>query len=183
MSPCPRRACLHAKQISVSGQYCFNWVQYQASFQMKFFMSTVIFNILSHKCLNERKFAIESPQHIFSIMSKNGANRWCGCWGNRCFVMKGSWIIQWVKVSPIGTPWYSLETGCIFTEFFVGDKCKYTDFRNITNFEIHMLSLVAGLLEDKAFRKGLVNVYIVHQPIALSKTGQFQNNPERRKKS
>ena len=44
------------------------------------------------------------------------------------------------------------------------------DFRNITNFEIHLLFLAAGLLEDKAFRKGLVNVYIFHQSIALSKT-------------
>ena len=54
---------------------------------------------------------------------------------------------------------------------FCGDKCKYIDFRNITNFEIHLLFLVAGLLEDKAFRKGLVDV--------LSKTGRFQNNSER----
>ena len=53
------------------------------------------------------------------------------------------------------------------------------DFRNITNFEIHLLFLVAGLLEDKAFRKGLVDVYIFHQPIALSKTGRFQNKSER----
>ena len=44
--------------------------------------------------------------------------------------------------------------------FFCGDKCKYIDFRTITNFEIHLLYLVAGLLEDKAFRKGLVDVYI-----------------------
>ena len=62
---------------------------------------------------------------------------------------------------------------------FFGDKCKYIDFRNITNFEIHLLFLVAGLLKDKAFRKSLVDVYIFHQPIALSKTGRFQNNSER----
>ena len=62
---------------------------------------------------------------------------------------------------------------------FYGDKCKYIDFINITNFEIHLLFLLAGLLKDKAFRKGLVDVYIFHQPIALSKTGRFQNNSER----
>ena len=56
------------------------------------------------------------------------------------------------------------------------------DFTNITNFEIHLLFLAAGLLEDKAFRKGLVNVYIFHQPIALSKTGRFQNNSEDKRK-
>ena len=54
----------------------------------------------------------------------------------------------------------------------------YIDFRNVTNFEIHLLFLAAGLLEDKAFRKCLVNVYIFHQPIALSKTRRFQNNSE-----
>ena len=64
-----------------------------------------------------------------------------------------------------------------------GDKCKYIDFKNRTNLEIHVLFLAAGLLESKAFRKGLVNVYIFHQPIALSKTGRFQNNSERWKKS
>ena len=34
-----------------------------------------------------------------------------------------------------------------------GDKCKYINFRNTTNFEIRLLFLAAGLLEDKAFRK------------------------------
>ena len=53
------------------------------------------------------------------------------------------------------------------------------EFRKLTNFEIHMLFSVAGLLEDKAFRKGIVDVYIFHQPIALSKTGRFQNNSEK----
>ena len=53
------------------------------------------------------------------------------------------------------------------------------DFRNITNFEMHLLVLAAGFLEDKTFRKDLVNVYIFHQPIALSKKAQFQNNSER----
>ena len=59
------------------------------------------------------------------------------------------------------------------------DKCKYIDFRNITNFEVHLLFFLAWLLEDKAFRKGLVDVSIFHQPIALSKKGRFQNNFER----
>ena len=63
-----------------------------------------------------------------------------------------------------------------------GDKCKYIDFINVTNFEIHLLFLFLGLLEDKAFRKGIVDVYIFHQPISLSNTGQFQNNSERWKK-
>ena len=83
-----------------------------------------------------------------------------------------------MKLSPIRTPRHSLETGCIFTDFFCGDKCTYIDFRNITNFEIHLLFLLAGLLEEKAFRKGPVDVYIFHQPIALSKTERFQNNSE-----
>ena len=56
---------------------------------------------------------------------------------------------------------------------------KYIDFRDTINFEIHLLFLLAGLLEDKAFRKGLVNVYIFHQPIALSNTERFQSNSER----
>ena len=71
-----------------------------------------------------------------------------------------------MNVSPIGTTRHSLETGCIFTEFFCGDQCKYIDFINITNFEIHLLFLLAGLLKDKAFRKGLVDVYIFHQLIS-----------------
>ena len=56
------------------------------------------------------------------------------------------------------------------------DKCKYIDFRNTINFQIHLLFLAAGLLEDKAREKGPVNVYIFQQPIVLSKTGRFQNN-------
>ena len=48
----------------------------------------------------------------------------------------------------------------------MGDECKYTDFRNITNFEIHLLFVAAGLLEDKAFRTDLVNVYIFHLKIS-----------------
>ena len=53
------------------------------------------------------------------------------------------------------------------------------DFRNTMNFEIHMLFLAAELFQDKAREKGLVNVYIFQQPIALSKTGRFQNNSDR----
>ena len=110
-------------------------------------------------------------------MPKNGGNRWCGCRGNGCCHER----LLDDSFSPILTPRHSLETGCIFTEFFCGDKCKYIDFGNITNinFEIHLLFLVAGLLEDKEFRKGLVDVYIFHKLIALTKTGRFQNNSER----
>ena len=55
----------------------------------------------------------------------------------------------------------------------------YIDFTNVTNFEIHLLFLVAGLFEDKAFRKGLVKCFHFYQPIALSEKGRFQNNSER----
>ena len=55
--------------------------------------------------------------------------------------------------------------------FLYDDKCKYIDFRNIINFQSHLLFLAAGLLEDKAREKGLFNVYIFQQPIALSETG------------
>ena len=47
------------------------------------------------------------------------------------------------------------------------------------NFLIHFLFLAAGLLKDKERGKGLVNVHIFQQPIALSKTGQFQINSDR----
>ena len=73
----------------LSGQHCFDWVQYQASFQMKFFMSSLTFNILSQKCSDQRKFGIKSRQYLYRKMSKNGGNRWFGCRWNRCFVMKG----------------------------------------------------------------------------------------------
>ena len=65
--------------------------------------------------------------------------------------------------------------------FLYGDKCEYVDVRNIINLQVHLLVLAAGLLEDKAREKGLVNVYIFQQPIALSNTGRFQNNSERLK--
>ena len=63
-----------------------------------------------------------------------------------------------------------------------GEKCKCINVRNITNFQIHLLFLAAGLLEDKAREKGLVNVCIFQLPIALSKTGRFQNNSEDERK-
>ena len=56
---------------------------------------------------------------------------------------------------------------------------KYIDVRNIINFQIHLLFLAAGLLEDKAREKGPVNVCIFQQPIALSGTERFQNNSDR----
>ena len=63
--------------------------------------------------------------------------------------------------------------------FLYDGKCKYIDFRNIINFQIHLSFLAAGLLQDKARKKGLANVYIFQQPIALSKTIRFQNNSDR----
>ena len=66
-----------------------------------------------------------------------------------------------------------------FHLFVYDDKCKYIDFRIVINFQIHVLFLAAGLLHNKAREKGLVNVYIFQQPIALSKTRRFQNNSDR----
>ena len=51
--------------------------------------------------------------------------------------------------------------------------------RNIINLQVYLLFLAAGVLEDKAIEKELVNVYIFQQSIALSKTGRFQNKSER----
>ena len=53
----------------------------------------------------------------------------------------------------------------MYLHCFCGDKCKYIDFRNIRNFGIHLLFLFAGLLEDKVFRKDLVNVNIITNPL------------------
>ena len=47
-------------------------------------------------------------------------------------------------------------------------------FYNITNFEIQLLFLAAGFLEDKAFRKGLINVYIFHQTMLCLKQDDFK---------
>ena len=44
--------------------------------------------------------------------------------------------------------------------FLYDDKRKYIDSRNIINFQIHVLFLAAGILQDKAREKGLVNVCI-----------------------
>ena len=38
--------------------------------------------------------------------------------------------------------------------FLYGDKCKYIDFSNIINFQIHLLFLAVGLLQDKVREKG-----------------------------
>ena len=62
------------------------------------------------------------------------------------------------------------------------DKFKYIDFRSTINFQIHLLFLAAGFLQDKAREKELVNAYIFQQLIALSKTGRFQNNSDKWKK-
>ena len=37
---------------------------------MKFFMSSLAFNILSQKCSDERKFGIESLQYLFRKMQR-----------------------------------------------------------------------------------------------------------------
>ena len=60
-----------------------------------------------------------------------------------------------------------------------GDKCRYINFRNMINSQVNLLFLVAGLLEDRTCEKGLLNVYIYQQPIALSKIVRFQNNSDR----
>ena len=57
---------------------------------------------------------------------------------------------------------------------FCCDKCKYIDFINITNFEIHLLFLLAGLLEDKAFRKGLVDFTFFTNPLPCLKKADFK---------
>ena len=58
-------------------------------------------------------------------------------------------------------------------------KSVYIDFKNIVKFQVYLLFLAAGLLGDRTCEKGLVNVYIFQQPIALSKTERFQNNSGR----
>ena len=63
--------------------------------------------------------------------------------------------------------------------FLYGDKCKYIDVRNIINLQVQSSFLAAGVLEDKAREKGLVNVYIFQQSIALPYTRRFQNSSER----
>ena len=42
------------------------------------------------------------------------------------------------------------------------------------NFKIHLLFLAAGLLQDKAREKGLVNVYIFQQPLLCLKQDDFK---------
>ena len=58
----------------------------------------------------------------------------------------------------------------------------YIDFKDVINFQVHLIFLAAGLLKDKVREKSLVNVYIFQQPISQSKTGRFQNNLDRLKK-
>ena len=50
----------------------------------------------------------------------------------------------------------------------------YIDFRNITNFEIHLLFLVAGLLEDKAFRKAWSMFTFFTNPLLCLKQDDFK---------
>ena len=51
--------------------------------------------------------------------------------------------------------------------------CKYIDFRNIINFQIHLLFLAAGLLQDKVREKGRVNVY---NPMVCLRKDDFKIN-------
>ena len=60
---------------------------------------------------------------------------------------------------------------------FILQNC--VDFRNIINFQVYLLFLADGVLEDKTHEKGLVSVYIFQKPIALSNTGRFRDNSER----
>ena len=70
-------------------------------------------------------------------------------------------------------------SGLLQSDLSIWNKCKYIDYRNIIKFQVYLLFLAAGLLEGKAREKGQVTVYIFQQPIALSKTGRFQNNSDR----
>ena len=54
------------------------------------------------------------------------------------------------------------------------DKCKCINFKNVINLQIHLLFLAAGLLEDKAREKGLVNVYIFSNPSLCLKQDDFR---------
>ena len=58
--------------------------------------------------------------------------------------------------------------------FFYDDKCKYIDVRNMTNFQIHLLFLAAGLLEDKAREKGLVYFTFFRNPLLCLKQDDFK---------
>ena len=58
------------------------------------------------------------------------------------------------------------------------DKCKYIDFRNIINFQIHLLFSAAGLLQDKGRGKG-PSQCLHFSATHCSKTRRFQNSSER----
>ena len=88
MSPCPRRARLHAKQISVSSSTIprhkgpfwsvlfrlsvrsrkFSNEVLHVKFDLQSFVKGIYLDILS--CSDERKFGIESLQYLFSVMSR-----------------------------------------------------------------------------------------------------------------
>ena len=50
----------------------------------------------------------------------------------------------------------------------------YIDFRSIINFQVHLLFLAVGLLEDKVCEINLVNVYIFQQPLPCLKQDDFK---------
>ena len=58
--------------------------------------------------------------------------------------------------------------------FSYDDKCEYIDFRNVINFQIHLLFLAAGLLEDKAREKSIVNVTFFSNPLLCLKQDDFK---------
>ena len=54
------------------------------------------------------------------------------------------------------------------------DKCKYIDFRNITNFQIHLLFLAAGLLQDKVRKKTWSMFTFFSNPLLCLKHDDFK---------
>ena len=182
VSPYPRRACLHAKQISVSST-----IPRHAD---PFWSVLLWLSAISSKFSNEVLDVKFDLQYFVTEMF-----RWMEIWHRKFTVhiqynfkecrKSLVWLLRksmsW-KVSRSFIEWKLVLSGPLDIHWkmdvssldFCGDKCKYIDFRNITNLEIHLLFLVAGLLEDKAFRKGLVDVYISTNPLLSLKQDDFK---------
>ena len=59
--------------------------------------------------------------------------------------------------------------------FLYGDKCKNINVRDIINVQVHLLFLAAGLFEDKAREKGLLNIStFFSNPLLCLKQDDFQ---------
>ena len=58
--------------------------------------------------------------------------------------------------------------------FLYGDKCKYIDFRDITNLQVRLLFLVAGLLEDKARDRAQSMFTFFSNPLLCLKQEDFK---------